>query len=90
MRYDQSAMTDPDTWPARLRKVESDISSHEAVCAERYERLRHDHLALRDAITSNSKEFGKRVDAIQHLLVKIAFALMTGMAGILATLVFFR
>ena len=90
MRYEQAAMTDPDTWPARLRKVESDFSSHEAVCAERYERLRHDHLALRDAITSNSKEFGKRVDAIQHLLVKIAFALMTGMAGILATLVFFK
>jgi hypothetical protein len=78
MRYEQAAMTDPDTWPARLRKV------------ERYERLRHDHLALRDTITSNSKEFGKRVDAIQHLLVKIAFALMTGMAGILATLVFFK
>lgn len=90
MRYDQSMMTDPDTWPARLRKVESDFSSHEAVCAERYERLRHDHLALRDAITSNSKEFGKRVDDIQHLLIKIAFALMTGMAGILATLVFFK
>lgn len=90
MRYDQSMMTDPDTWPARLRKVESDFSSHEAVCAERYERLRHDHLALRDTIQSNSKEFGKRVDDIQHLLIKIAFALMTGMAGILATLVFFK
>jgi hypothetical protein len=32
----------------------------------------------------------KRVDGIQHLLVKIAFALLTGMAGILATLVFFK
>lgn len=90
MRYDQASITDPDTWPARLRKVESEFSKHEAVCADRYERLRHDHIALRDTITSNSKEFGKRVDDIQHLLVKIAFALMSGMAGILATLVFFK
>jgi hypothetical protein len=27
---------------------------------------------------------------VQHLLVKIAFALLTGMAGILATIVFFK
>lgn len=83
-------MTDPDTWSARLRKVESEFTSHEAVCAERYQRLRDDHLALRDTIASNGREFGKRVDGIQHLLIKIAFALLTGMAGILATLVFFK
>jgi hypothetical protein len=32
----------------------------------------------------------KRVDTIQHLLIKIALALLTGMAGILATIVFFK
>ncbi len=90
MRYDQSAMTDPDTWPSRLRKVESDLSSHEAVCAERYERLRDDHKGLRLSIATYRDDMNKRVDAIQALLLKIAFALLTGMAGILATMVFFK
>lgn len=90
MLDDPSIMTDPDTWPSRLREVESRLRSHEDVCAERYSRLRDDHLALRDSINASSKEFGKRVDHITHLLLKVAFALLTGMAGILATLVFFK
>ena len=83
-------MTNPGTWSPRLREVESRLRSHEDVCTERYNRLRDDHLELRTTIASSRIDMNKRVDGIQHLLVKIAFALLTGMAGILATLVFFK
>ena len=82
--------TNPGDWPARLREVEGRLRSHEDVCAERYSRLRDDHIELRTTIASSRIDMNKRVDTIQHLLIKIAFALLTGMAGILATIVFFK
>ena len=87
---DDDPMTNPDAWSSRLRKVEGRQQTHEEVCAERYTRLRDDHLELRTTIASSRIDMNKRVDTIQHLLVKIAFALLTGMAGILATIVFLK
>ena len=89
MSFDPS-LTDPGTWSPRLREVESRLRSHEDVCEERYNRLRDDHRGLRETITLNSKEFGRRVDDIQHLLIKIALMLLGGMASILAAIVWLR
>jgi hypothetical protein len=89
MSFDPS-LTDPGTWSPRLREVESRLRSHEDVCEERYNRLRDDHRGLRETINHNSKEFGRRVDDIQHLLIKIALMLLGGMAGILAAIVWLR
>ncbi len=87
---DPTLTTNPGDWPARLREVEGRLRSHEDVCAERYTRLRDDHIELRTTIASSRIDMNKRVDTIQHLLIKIALALLTGMAGILATIVFFK
>jgi hypothetical protein len=87
---DPTLTTNPSDWPARLREVEGRLRSHEDVCAERYSRLRDDHIELRTTIASSRIDMNKRVDTIQHLLIKIALALLTGMAGILATIVFFK
>ena len=91
MFYENETLTtNPDAWSSRLREVEGRLRSHEDVCAERYTRLRDDHLELRTTIAHSRQDFNKRVDGIQHLLIKIALALLTGMGGILATLVFFK
>lgn len=84
------AMTDPGTWSPRLREVESRLRSHEDVCTERYERLRDDHKGLRNSIAQYRDDLNKRVDAIQHLLVKVALMLLGGMATILAAIVWLR
>ena len=84
------ALTDPGTWSARLREVESRVRAHEDVCEERESRRRDEYRGLRETITHNSKEFGKRVDDIQHLLIKIALMLLGGMASILAAIVWLR
>lgn len=84
------AMTDPGTWSPRLREVESRLRSHEDVCTERYERLRDDHKGLRISIAQYRDDLNKRVDAIQHLLVKVALMLLGGMATILAAIVWLR
>lgn len=82
--------TNPGAWSGRLREVEARLRSHEDVCAERYARLRDDHISLRDTITQSSGDFAKRVDNIQQLMVKIALMLLGGMAGILAAIVWLR
>lgn len=84
------AMTDPGTWSPRLREVESRLRSHEDVCTERYERLRDDHKGLRVSIAQYRDDLNARVDAIQHLLVKVALMLLGGMATILAAIVWLR
>lgn len=84
------AMTDPGTWSPRLREVESRLRSHEDVCTERYERLRDDHKGLRASIAQYRDDLNKRVDAIQHLLVKVALMLLGGMATILGAIVWLR
>ena len=83
-------MTDPGTWSPRLREVESRLRSHEDVCTERYERLRDDHKGLRISIAQYRDDLNKRVDAIQHLLVKVALMLLGGMATILGAIVWLR
>jgi hypothetical protein len=84
------ALTDPGTWSPRLREVESRLRSHEDVCTERYERLRDDHKGLRISIAQYRDDLNARVDAIQHLLVKVALMLLGGMATILAAIVWLR
>ena len=84
------AMTDPGTWSPRLREVESRLRAHEDVCTERYERLRDDHKGLRISIAQYRDDLNKRVDAIQHLLVKVALMLLGGMATILGAIVWLR
>ena len=61
----------------RLRIVEQQINTHEAVCAERYQ-----------GILNNSSQLRKDLSALTRLLIAIAIALMTGMAAILSQLIF--
>lgn len=62
----------------RLRTVEQQINTHEAVCAERYA-----------GILKTSAEAKKDMELINKLLVKIGLTLLAGMAAILTKLVFF-
>lgn len=62
----------------RLRTVEQQINTHEAVCAERYA-----------GILKTSAEVRHDMQTVNRLLVKIGLALLAGMAGILVKLVFF-
>jgi hypothetical protein len=62
---------------ARLRTVEQTISTHEAVCAERYQGIISTHADIRSDLK-----------ATKSLLTKIGLALMGGMALILSKLVF--
>lgn len=61
----------------RLRTVEQQINTHEAVCAERY-----------DGILKTSAEVKKDMETVNRLLIQIGLALIAGMAAILAKLVF--
>lgn len=60
----------------RLRAVEQSISTHEAVCAERYEHIVKVH-----------EQFHDKLESTTSVLVKIGLALCGGMAMILAKLV---
>lgn len=60
----------------RLRAVEQTISTHEAVCAERYKGIIDTHADIRSDLKST-----------KALLIKIGLALLGGMAMILAKLV---
>ena len=62
----------------RLRGVEQQITTHEAVCAERYA-----------GILRSTAELQADVHGLNKLLIKIGLALITGMAGILIKLTFF-
>jgi len=62
----------------RLRTVEQQINTHEAVCAERYA-----------GILASSNAMKNDVQALNKLLVKIGLALLGGMAAILVKLTFF-
>ena len=65
----------PDT-EDRLRAVEQTLSTHEAVCAERYEYIVKAH-----------EHFHKKLESTTSVLVKIGLALCGGMAMIFAKLV---
>lgn len=61
----------------RLRTVEMQINTHEAVCAERYAGIIHSMGDMKDAMTATNK-----------LLVKVGFTILTAMGGLLAKLTF--
>jgi hypothetical protein len=63
----------------RMRIVEQQINTHEAVCAERYA-----------GILKTSNEMKSDVQSLNKLLVKIGLTLLGGMLAILAKLVFFQ
>lgn len=62
----------------RLRKVEMQIGTHEAVCAERY-----------NGILQAGADTKAAIEKMNALAVKVGLLLLTGMAGILVKLVFF-
>lgn len=62
----------------RMRVVEQQINTHEAVCAERYA-----------GILNSTADMKSDVQALNKLLVKVGLALLAGMGGILVKLVFF-
>ena len=55
---------------ATSHELEVQLTSHEAVCAERYQ------------------TFIQRVDRLESLIIKTAGALIVGMAGLLAAILF--
>ena len=61
----------------RLRLVEKQIDTHEAVCAERYN-------GILKSTEIMQKDFGR----LSSLLIKVGFVLIVGMAGILSKLIF--
>lgn len=62
----------------RLRKVEMQIGTHEAVCAERY-----------NGILKAGEDTRTALSIMQKLLVKVGLGLISIMAGVLIKLVFF-
>jgi len=62
----------------RLRKVEMQIGTHEAVCAERY-----------NGILKAGEDTKAAVDKMQGWAIKIGILLIGGMATVLVKLVFF-
>jgi hypothetical protein len=62
----------------RLRKVEMQIGTHEAVCAERY-----------TGILKSGEDTQSSIDRIHRLMIKIGLGLITIMGGVLIKLVFF-
>jgi len=58
-----------------LRELEVQITSHEAVCAER-------------VCAERYQTFIQRVDRLESLIIKTAGALIVGMAGLLAAIIF--
>lgn len=62
----------------RLRTVEQQMNTHEAVCAERYA-----------GILATSSAMKNDVHSLNKLLVKIGLTLLGGMAAILVKLTFF-
>jgi len=63
----------------RLRTVEQQINTHEAVCAERYA-----------GILKSASDMQEDVKSLNKLLTKIGLTLLGGMLAILAKLVFFQ
>lgn len=63
---------------SRMRVVEQQINTHEAVCAERYA-----------GILKASGEMKHDIQSLNKLLIKVGLALLAGMGGILVKLVFF-
>jgi len=61
----------------RLRAVESHLTTHEAVCAERY-----------NGIMANQTDIRSDLKGTKTLLINIGLTLLGGMALIMAKLVF--
>lgn len=70
-------MSEAADYDDRLREVEQQINTHEAVCAERYK-----------GILDSASSMKKDVSNLNRLLVKVALTLLGAMGLILAKLVF--
>jgi hypothetical protein len=71
-------MPDPlAEFDCRLRDVESKVTTHEAVCAERYQQIVDGAKNMRDELASTNQ-----------LIRVVALMLLAGMAGVLISLVF--
>ena len=62
----------------RLRKVEMQIGTHEAVCAERY-----------NGILKAGEDTQGAIASIHRLMIKVGLGIISVMAGVLIKLVFF-
>lgn len=62
----------------RLRKVEMQIGTHEAVCAERY-----------NGILKAGEDTKLAIEKMRALATKVTILLVSGMAAVLVKLVFF-
>ena len=62
----------------RLRKVEMQIGTHEAVCAERY-----------NGILKAGEDTKYAITGLQKLMIKVGLGLISIMGGVLIKLVFF-
>jgi hypothetical protein len=62
----------------RLRRVEMQIGTHEAVCAERYK-----------GILEAGEDTKRAIASMNKLAIKVGLLLIVGMASILVKLVFF-
>jgi len=61
----------------RMRDVESKVNTHEAVCAERYQRIVDGAKSMHDELASTNQ-----------LIRVVALMLLAGMAGVLISQVF--
>lgn len=61
----------------RLRKVEQQVGTHEAVCVERYTGILNTH-----------SEIKREMNSINRVIRQVGFSLLAGMALILARMVF--
>jgi hypothetical protein len=69
--------SDQNDHESRLREVEVNLATHEAVCAERYSGIQKDTAALT-----------KGLDDLKVLMIRIGIGIAFGMASILASIAF--
>lgn len=71
-------MTEDNSLNERIHRVETQISTHEAVCAERYQN-----------ILATSSDLKQSLKIINGQMLSVGLLLLCGMAGILGQMVFF-
>jgi hypothetical protein len=70
-------MAEDTALESRVRILETQVTTHEAVCAERYAHIASTSAGLQTNFTE-----------LRNLITKVALLLIAGMGGILATVVF--
>ena len=91
MRDDMESVTTlPREWSSRLRTVETNLKSHEEVCADRYKRLGEDLAQFRLEISTSRGEMKDIIRDVRadtrttnQWLIRLGMALLAGMGGIL-------